>query len=162
MLLTFSDMLRYQLYECNESLISIDKELDYIRNYVSLQKVRKNDLLKVSVEIADDVKGFRISPLLFIAFIENSFKYAGGGDDDGEFVCISFTRGNGSLHFTCKNSKGAISVNTEGHNGIGISNAKRRLGLLYPSRHSLAINDEGGTFEVNLKIDIDETELHYS
>ncbi len=75
MLLTFSEMLRYQLYECNTSRISIEKEINYIRNYINLQQVRKPENLAIQLYISEDVRGIMIAPLLFITFIENSFKY---------------------------------------------------------------------------------------
>ncbi len=73
MLLTFSDMLRYQLYDCNSNCIIIDKEINYIKNYVALQQSRKEESLAVNLTIAENVKGFTIAPLLFIAFIEKCF-----------------------------------------------------------------------------------------
>src|SRR6185295_2402567 len=81
MLLTFSDMLRYQLYECNNSNIAIEREMNYIKNYVELQTARKDDTVAVSISIDESVKGFTIAPLLFIAFIENSFKYVGAAEE---------------------------------------------------------------------------------
>lgn len=156
MLLTFSEMLRYQLYECNDTLIAIDKELTYISNYVALQKVRKDEGLRVTVDIGDGVSGFLISPLLFIAFIENSFKYAGSGSDPGDFISITFKKEQGHLHFSCINSK-CSGVNPDnGHKGIGITNAKRRLALLYPDSHELVIADNDQCYKVNLQIKIDE------
>ena len=155
MLLTFSDMLRYQLYDCNENQILVDKELNYIKNYIALQRARKNAQLKTVVEIPENVKGFMISPLLFMAFIENSFKYSGSGDDPGDYVSISFKKEDNYLFFICQNSKRTNFVNNTEHKGIGMSNARRRLELLYPSRHELKINEDNNLFEVNLKIKIE-------
>lgn len=157
MLLSFSDMLRYQLYECNESYVLIDKELSYLRNYVALQRIRKDPKLQICLDIPEDLQGFRISPLLFIAFIENSFKYLGAGDEAGDFVSISFSKTNGELAFLCRNSVVEHIAKLPEHKGIGISNARRRLELLYPARHKLGISDNKKIFEVDLKIAIDET-----
>jgi LytS/YehU family sensor histidine kinase len=157
MLLSFSDMLRYQLYECNENAVLIDRELNYLRNYVELQRMRKDPKLQICVDIPEDLKGFRISPLLFIAFIENSFKYLGAGNEAGDFVSISFSKTNGELAFLCRNSVVEHIAKLPEHKGIGISNARRRLELLYPARHKLSISDNKKIFEVDLKIAIDET-----
>lgn len=155
MILTFSDMLRYQLYECNENIIPVEKELNYIRNYVSLQRVRKSEGLRIKFDIADDVNAFNISPLLFVAFIENCFKYCGSGDEDGEFVKISFSKENNFLLFVCENSKAIISVAKEEKKGIGLSNARRRLELLYPGKHELKIKEDEKVFRVTLKIQVE-------
>lgn len=157
MLLSFSDMLRYQLYECNESYVLIDKELSYLKNYVALQRMRKDPKLRICVNIPENLKGFTISPLLFIAFIENSFKYIGTGSETGDFVSISFSKEHGELTFSCKNSVVEHVAKLPEHKGIGISNARRRLELLYPSRHQLSITQSEKIFEVDLKLMIDET-----
>ncbi|MFI5153566.1 MAG: sensor histidine kinase [Chitinophagales bacterium] len=154
MLLTFSDMLRYQLYECNNNNIPIEKEIDYIRNYIELQKVRKEEGLRIDFCVDQTVKNISVAPLLFIAYIENSFKYVGKNSDNESLISISFKKDNGNLLFRCYNSKGNSKLNSIEHRGIGISNAKRRLSLLYPQRNVLEIRDEKNAFEVNLAIQI--------
>ncbi|HSZ87377.1 MAG TPA: histidine kinase, partial [Puia sp.] len=94
MLLTFSDMLRYQLYDCSNNSIAIEKEMNYIKNYVALQKARKEETLAVDLGIDENMKGFMIAPLLFIAFIENAFKYVGNSDEKENCVKISFEKQN--------------------------------------------------------------------
>ena len=152
MLLTFSDMLRYQLYDCSSNNISIEKEINYIRNYLELQKARKEDGLVVELSVAENVKNISIAPLLFIAFIENSFKYVGINDRGENKISISFCNEKSKLHFKCFNSKGSVKVNSLEHRGIGISNAKRRLALIYPQKNELAISDTDLFYEVNLDI----------
>jgi hypothetical protein len=154
MLLTFSDMLRYQLYDCNSTTIPIEKELHYIKNYVALQKARKEESLIINLNIDENVKGFSIAPLLFIAFIENSFKYVSSSEEKVNKVAISVTKEGDTVYFKCYNTKEINSVNVIKHKGIGITNAKRRLQLLYPQRHSLDIIDDKNYYEVNLRIDV--------
>jgi len=154
MLLTFSEMLRYQLYECNSSNIAIEREMNYIKNYVELQTARKDDTVGVSINIDESVKGFTIAPLLFIAFIENSFKYVGAAEEKEKRVTISFKKRNGMLTFHCCNTKEKNFVNNIEHKGIGMSNAKRRLALLYPKKHSLLVADTNESYEVNLNIQL--------
>lgn len=156
MLLTFSDMLRYQLYECNEPQIAIAKELDYIDNYINLQRVRKNSNLKLTFVVDKEVKGFMISPLLFVTFIENSFKHCGSGEEPGDFIAITFEKADDVLMFTCVNSKGQKPTSIEDRKGIGLSNARRRLDLLYPSTHELVVNETDLLFQVTLKLKVDE------
>ena len=154
MLLKFSEMLRYQLYECNNNNIAIEREMNYIKNYVELQTARKDDTVAVSLTIDDSVKGFTIAPLLFIAFIENSFKYVGAIDDNEKKVTISFRKRNDELIFYCGNTKEKNFVNNIEHKGIGMANAKRRLALLYPKKHSLLVADNNESYEVNLNIQL--------
>lgn len=154
MLLTFSDMLRYQLYDCSNEKVSIEKEMSYITNYVALQKARKSETLEVNLHIDTTVKHFTIHPLLFISFIENAFKYVSSNTDERNFIDIAFSLQDNFLHFNCVNSK---EIQTEAgfeYKGIGITNIKRRLSLLYPDNHFLDIEDNGNTYRVTLKLKV--------
>lgn len=155
MLLTFSDMLRYQLYECNVENIAIEKEIDYIKNYVALQKTRKEENLLVNVCIGSEVKGFPIAPMLFIAFIENAFKYVSNDDHKQNKVEISMHVKDECLTFESSNTKDVIGQDTAiRHKGIGINNVKRRLELLYPEKHELIICDSEDIYHVSLKLQL--------
>ena len=155
MLLTFSEMLRYQLYECNTESISIDKEISYIKNYIALQETRKAENLIIDLTIDDNVRGFVIAPLMFIAFIENAFKYVSHYEDKINTVQISLCKNEGDLVFRSFNTK--ENMNRYGlidHNGIGVVNVKRRLELLYPDRHTLTINTADNSYEVLLNLQL--------
>ena len=154
MLLTFSEMLRYQLYDCNSNNINIEKEMKYIKNYVALQKERRDDTLAINLSIDENIKGFTIAPLLFIAFIENSFKYVGSAEETENRIDISVKKENDVLHFRCYNTKEKNFENNIEHKGIGINNAKRRLQLLYPGKNKLEIKDAENFYEVNLKLQL--------
>lgn len=156
MLLTFSDMLRYQLYECNADSISIDKEVNYIRNYVALQQTRNAENLVIDLQLDEDLKGFSVAPLLFTAFIENAFKYVSHHDDKENKVEISLSRKTSNLVFRVFNTKeknynGKVAMN---QGGIGVANVKRRLELLYPYKHELAMSRNDASYEVVLKLQI--------
>jgi len=155
MLLTFSEMLRYQLYECNTTMISIDKEINYIQNYVILQQIRRPENLSVHLHISDDVKGVPIAPLIFIAFVENCFKYVSNYENKLNEVKISLTRDNNHLVFkTCNTKENINGRKMMDHGGIGIANVKRRLELLYPSKHVLTIKSNDQSFEVALHLEL--------
>jgi hypothetical protein len=155
MLLSFSEMLRYQLYECNVDKIVIEKEIQYIRNYVGLQQERKEENLRVRLEIADDVCGFMVAPLLLITFVENAFKYVSNHDDGGNDVIISLCRKGEFLQFRAYNTTDERTLRPEEEmGGIGIANARRRLDLQYPGRHELRIADRGKSYEVLLHLNI--------
>lgn len=154
MLLSFSEMLRYQLYDCNTNSISVDREMSYIKNYVAIQQARKEDRLKVCLTIGESMAGFFISPLLFIAFIENAFKYVSDHEEKNNRVVITFERKGDELLFYCHNTKEAGNVAAIGHKGIGISNARRRMALLYPGRHALNIVDNEEIYEVTVNLQL--------
>lgn len=162
MLLTFSDMLRYQLYDCNNSSIGLDKELNYIKNYVALQRSRKEEDLLVNMQVNNSIRGLSVSPLLFICFVENAFKYVGSNERGENRIDISFTSESNRLVFKCLNTLDPIPVQNTEHKGIGISNAKRRLALHYPGKHDLDIHENGEYYVVKLTIELNETEMHHS
>jgi len=150
MLLKFSEMLRYQLYECNVEKIELDRELNYIKNYISLQKSRMDERITVSTCYQSINGNNKIAPLLLITFIENAFKYVGFDEEKENFIHISFEQKDGNLHFNIVNSKDKFKIKTPGQAGLGIGNAQRRLELLYPDRHQLKIDDQPDFFKVDL------------
>ena len=154
MLLSFSEMLRYQLYDCNTSRISVDKEMSYIRNYVAIQQARKDSSLQVCLHIGEGVTGFFIAPLLFIAFIENAFKYVGNNEENENRVNVRFEKKESSLSFSCINTRETGVRGGTDHKGIGIANARRRMALLYPDKHELNIVDNGCIYEVNINLNL--------
>ncbi|MBL7742381.1 MAG: histidine kinase [Chitinophagaceae bacterium] len=151
----FSDMLRYQLYEMNGAKIPIEKEITYLRDYVDLQKLRKDDNYSVEFNCTGDVKGFSIEPLLLIPFVENAFKHISHRTNETNFVKLAMSRHNGHFNFSIGNSKEAERT-TEKHGGIGLNNVKRRLELLYPGKHELEIKDLEDSYWVNLKLRTDQ------
>ena len=150
----FSDMLRYQLYEANGEKIPIEKEISYLRDYVHLQQLRKDENYKVQFNCSPDVKNFSIEPLLLIPFVENAFKHISHKTDGSNFVKLDLTRSNGYFEFAVENSREKGIYTTELHGGIGMNNVKRRLELLYPDTHELNVNDDTNTFKINLKLKI--------
>ena len=155
MLLTFSEMLRYQLYECNVEAISVDKEVNYIRNYIALQQTRKPENLEVELNIDEHLKGFKIAPLLFTAFIENAFKYVSHFESKMNRIQISLRRNDDNIVFRAFNTKENLNGHAlPDHGGIGIANVKRRLELLYPWQHTLTTNNTTDSYEVILNLQI--------
>jgi sensor histidine kinase YesM len=153
-LLQFSDLLRYQLYDCNADTIAIEKELAYLQDYIRLQKLRKDNHYEVDISMRNDINGFSIVPLLLIPFVENAFKHISHHNSKKNFVHVEMARQNGSFSFTVENSKEKLVNNTLLPGGIGLANVKRRLELLYPERHHLKISDNESTFKVELQLQI--------
>jgi len=150
MLLVFSEMLRYQLYECNVEKIALDRELNYIRNYIAIQKGRLDERINVSFCDGNIKAPIQIAPLILITFIENAFKYIGFNENRNNSIDISLSYKNGNLTFKVFNTKDAFINKAEKASGLGITNVKRRLELLYPDKHELNINEREENYEVTL------------
>lgn len=151
----FSDMLRYQLYEIKDTKIPIEKEINYLEDYVDLQKLRKDENYSVEFNCSPDVKGFSIEPLLLIPFVENAFKHLSHKTGEKNFVRVDMRRSNGQFNFTIENSREAERT-TERHGGIGLNNVKRRLELLYPENYDLQISNSETVYRVDLKLKIEQ------
>jgi two-component system LytT family sensor kinase len=155
MVLKFSDMLRYQLYECNNDKINFEKEFYYLNNFIELQQLRKGENLKVVVETKGEMRGFNIAPLLLLPFVENAFKYASNHDDKNNILKICLSMQADTFYFHCMNTKDKIiSKDLAIEKGIGINNVKRRLQLLYSDKHHLQIKENDHFYEVHLKIQL--------
>jgi len=154
----FSEMLRYQLYECGGEKVEIEKEIQYLGDYVDMQRLRKDEHYVVEFDCAGEVRGFSIEPLLLIPFVENSFKHLSHfSNGHTNHVTIHAERSNGEFSFTVANTVDYSSKkNTDPVGGIGLRNVKRRLELLYPNRHQLRISEDNGWFKVFLSLKIDE------
>jgi two-component system, LytTR family, sensor kinase len=143
-----SDLLRYMLYDTTEK-VPLEKELDYIRKYIGLQKLRFDHDIRADVFVEGNVPEVSIAPLLLIPFVENAFKH---GDFSGTTRGLTVTVhiGWNKTIFSCVNQKGMQQKDVGG--GIGLDNVKRRLDLLYPDRHMLSIVEDAGRFVVNLEL----------
>ena len=149
----FSEMLRYQLYECNDNKIPIEKEIAYLKDYVALQQLRVSNT-EIKFDCAPDVADFSIEPLLLIPFVENSFKHLSHFDKEQQNeVRIAISRSNGSMHFSVYNTTENNSVNGEG-GGIGLINVKKRLELLYPGKHQFSLSEKQNWFGVELTLSL--------
>lgn len=148
----FSDMLRYQLYECNGNQIPIEKEIIYLKNYVELQRMRKDENYNISFAAGEDLKGFTISPLLLIPFVENAFKHVSHHPHHNQ-VRILLRRYESNFELSVFNTKEEKTL-VNGHTGIGLKNVQRRLELLYKNRHKLMIDNGTDSYEVNLSLRI--------
>jgi len=152
MLLSFSEMLRYQLYECNVEQIEIDREIKYIRNYIDLQKSRLDERIRVSFCDGNITGQVKIAPLLLITFVENAFKYVGFNEHKDNFIEIRLHHTDSTFVFSAVNSKDGFTSRTEGSSGLGVANATRLLALLYPGKHLLHIDDREDSYEVTLTL----------
>ena len=159
--LKLSEMMRYMLYESNERMLSLDQEINYIENYLDLEKLRHGENFKIEMKIKGDPSGHKIAPLLFIPFLENSFKHGIDHELKSGYVSISLDIQPKELHLNVINSlpqkEIVIAKEEKKVGGIGLTNVRRRLNILYPKRHKLEVNKTDKEFQVNLDLQINKS-----
>lgn len=155
----FSEMLRYQLYECTTDKIQIDKELNYIKNYIAIQTLRMEKGSDVKLMIDDRIDNFWIAPFLILPIVENAFKHVSNFKDSNKNKVHVILKIADTRVFVVETTNTYEHENTGKHlmqsGGLGIQNLKRRLELLYPEKHELNINNQGNTYQTVLKLQYD-------
>jgi len=148
-ILKLSEIMRYMLYECNDNKVALTKELQYLQNYIDLQKIRFGKKAYIDFKVNGQVTDQQIVPLLLIAFIENAFKH-GVVSDPLLPVHLLIHVNEDHLQFFIQNKK--HNNNRDIMGGIGLNNVRRRLDLLYPGKYSLNIVDEEQTYTCELSL----------
>jgi two-component system, LytTR family, sensor kinase len=151
------DMMRFMLQENMEEKVQLSREIEYLENYISLQRLRTdvNPMINILTEIQSDVKNVHIAPMLLIPFVENAFKH-GISFREPSFINISLELKEGILYFDVNNSKHIKrSDDPEKYKGgIGLNNVKQRLQLIYPNQHELIIRETSKGFFVHLTVEL--------
>lgn len=152
--LKLSDIMRYVLYQSDEFKVPVQKELDFIQNYVALQRIRYNENYKITFNITGNLNGQVIAPLLLIDFVENAFKHGLDRRFNDGFVDIEIKLGEEELFFSIVNTKGISDDGSilQNKNGIGLINIKKRLELMYQGNYELGIKDNNENYEVTLNL----------
>jgi len=150
----FSELLRYQLYECNDFQIPLAKELAYLNNYIELEKLRQSNYVHIVSDISEqNATLLTIAPFIITPFVENAFKHVSRNADKSDWIKISLNIENQHIRFEISNSRTlAKSTDVLSHGGIGLQNVKRRLELVYPGCYDLSIRETDSVFEVKLQI----------
>jgi len=151
-LIKLSDLLRFQLYDCSDEKIAIEKEVEYLSNFVALEKIRKGDKIKVDLIASSELQGFQVAPFMLIPFLENAFKYVSGFSSSENKIIIKLWREENRFHAHFFNTTDNLVRSEVG--GIGHKNVKRRLELIYPNKHQLEILEKPGTYKVMLSLDL--------
>jgi LytS/YehU family sensor histidine kinase len=153
-LLKFSSLMRYMLYETDEEKVALDKEIDYLQSYIDLQQQRFGNHVKLEVNLKPTEQHYEIEPMLLIPFVENAFKHGTGMIDEAHII-IDLNVINGMLEFVVKNKYNPVSVEIKDKtSGIGLSNVRRRLNLLYGPKHQLIITKQDNWFTASLKLNL--------
>jgi LytS/YehU family sensor histidine kinase len=159
MLIKLSDMLRYILDECNNPQVLLEKEIKMVEDYMALEKIRYGDNLEMNLQVKGDHHRKMIVPLLLIPLVENSFKHGTSKMLKRPWVNLNISVEEQSLVFLLSNSK-PDELSLPEHSGhIGLNNVKKRLHLLYPAAHELKIAETRNSFEIFMKIDLQERKV---
>jgi two-component system, LytTR family, sensor kinase len=151
-----SEMMRYMLYDCNEKRVKLSKEINYIQNYLELEKLRQSDQSRITFKVEGKVGEQKIAPLLFIPFLENSFKHGLNSTINNGFVDIELRVIDQQVDFRMINSK-ADTLPMQTHKrsgGIGLKNVRRRLQLQYPDKYKLKVEDSPNAYAIHLSLDL--------
>ena len=156
LILKLSDLMRHIIYESKENYISLQKEIEFVDNFIALQKIRTADQTQIKYSINGDIPSGKIAPLLFEPFIDNAFKHGLPGTENSDFVTINFNFTEPDIIlFQLENNYEDLGFSNKKHSGIGIENVKQRLKFLYATNeYNLTINKENQIFSVSLKLKI--------
>jgi LytS/YehU family sensor histidine kinase len=148
-ILELSKMMRFILYEGDKSGVPLSREFDFIRHYVALMQLRYTDKVDIRTDLPNEAPDKTVPPLMLISFIENAFKH-GISYQHQSYVHIKVDVSGDQLYFSCQNSKAEKPNEEKG--GVGLSNVKQRLRLLYDNNYSLKIQNQPDSYNVELII----------
>jgi len=167
----FSELLRHQLYECNDRQIALAKEISYLENFIQLQRLRQNDDVAVSFQLKHgQANDLDIAPFILMTFVENAFKHVSTHADKPNWINIDLQIHRQELSFSISNScsskpmpsngkhdsgvNGGLAGGPSEPGGIGLSNVRRRLDLLYAGQYRLNIQNNNSSFDVDLQLQL--------
>lgn len=154
-LLQFSELLRYQLYDCGGEKVSLEKEIEYLKNFISFHRLRKDETLLVNIQIGNIGPDLQIAPLLLVVLMENAFKFVSNFPDKENKICIHLSTAGKVLHSSIANTKEFQESDPDNKSkGIGVANLKRRLELLYKGKYEYRIINEQDVYKSILTIDL--------
>ncbi|RYG15087.1 MAG: hypothetical protein EOO07_16185, partial [Chitinophagaceae bacterium] len=150
-ILKLSEIMRYMIYESNDSWVALSKEVEYVQSYIELQKLRFKDGAAVELTLNGEIDNQHVVPLILISFVENAFKH-GVANDPEDPIRINIIANQKILHFSITNKKS--KTNKDAMGGVGLNNVERRLQLLYPDRYKLNIVNSATHYTSELMLDI--------
>lgn len=149
-IIELSKLMRYVLYESNTETVKLEKEIQFLKNYITLMRLRYTDKLEVRAEFPLIVPDVSVPPLLFISLIENAFKHGVSYKGDS-YIHISMKTEDDKTVFSCHNSKHVKNHSDTSH-GIGLENVKKRLRLLFGNNYTYTVDDGKDYYNVLLII----------
>jgi len=157
LMLQLSELLRYSVYDTQQTLVPLEKELSYLKNYVEFEKIRLNENVTINFDYSGDFSNVSIAPLILIVFIENSFKHVSYKRKEQGLVGISLSLHDNDLYFSTNNSLDPILFEEQKNNrehGVGLKNVKKRLDILYAQKYQIKIDHQPNYYDIQLKIDL--------
>ena len=164
--LRIADLLDYMLYRCDRPLVPLAGEVEHLKTYLDLERLRYDERVDVTFDVDGSAPDAHVAPLLLVPFIENSFKHSASQTADRAWIRIVLRTVDEALHFTVSNSKPDGSPDVEMGDGvardatagIGLSNVRRRLALLYPGAHDLTTRETATQFTVHLRLPLHDSD----
>lgn len=150
LILKLSDMMRYSIYEGQADFVKLEQEVAYLKNYISLHKMRYHKTIDVRFRSDFEGERHRVMPLLFIILVENAFKHGVENLRENAFIDIDLSTKGDTIHFSVENNFDDLEL--PGGAGIGLQNLKRRLELAYPKAHQLSLNTQGNIYKAKLSL----------
>jgi sensor histidine kinase YesM len=144
-----SDILRFMLFETEDEFISLTKEIEYIKKYIDLQKIRTSNSNYVNLKIEGSTEGIKIAPMILISYIENAFKHATNKKINNA-ITIRIKINNDQINFKCQNKSKLNKINIQKNNSIGNSLLRSRLDLIYKHLYTLEVTNENELYSVSL------------
>ena len=149
---SLSKLMRYMLYETTDESVSLTKEIDFMKKYIELMKLRVSDKTVVNYSFPSEETGITIAPLLFISLIENAFKHGVSASKEST-ININITCTNKTVLFTIENDNFPKKTTDKSGSGIGLPNIEKRLELLYPNNNSFKTEVKDNHYRATLKIE---------
>ncbi len=154
-LIKLSDIMRYMLHDAKSELVELEKEVEHLQNYLSLEQLRLKNEKFLNYSINGNSKGINIAPMIMIPFVENAFKHSVDSDIENG-ITININIENNTLNFKCENCFDTSDTDKDNTHGIGLNTVKKRLNLIYKDRYNLSIRSDNSIFKVDLKIELHE------
>jgi two-component system, LytTR family, sensor kinase len=158
-ILKLTELLDYLVYKANKEQVALSKEVELLRNYVDLEKLRYGKKLKIKMDIEVQNDSIKVAPLMLLPFAENCFKHGGIGQDGIFRIKILLRVDDKKLDFQIENSKKKHKENSHTNGGAGLLNIQKRLILLYPDRHELRVDESPGSYNVKLELILEDEKV---
>ena len=155
LLLKLSDLLSYMLYECDKPLVPLDKEIDMMKDYMAMEKIRLDESFEMELNVMGNVSGKMIAPFLLLPFIENSFKQSSHMNGNS-WINMDISMEEDSFHMKLANGMMPGTNGSQELPANGLTNVQKRLTLLYPQKHELKTSGEQEMFIVHLQIQLSD------
>lgn len=150
-----SGMMRYMIHESNAEQVPLTREVEYMENYLDLEKLRLNEEIPITFAVDGNIASTRITPLILITFLENAFKHGIGNATGNSWITVSLRVDDGVLHYKVANSVVNHKDKTVREaSGLGLANVRRRLDLSYPDRYELHVTEDAERYSIHLEINL--------